>query len=31
MTDYFVDAGQLESPVDPATYYTGDLFTAAAK
>ena len=31
MTDYFVDAGQLEAPVDPETYYTGDLFTAAAK
>lgn len=31
MTDYFVDAGKLESPADPKTYYTGDLFTAAAK
>jgi NitT/TauT family transport system substrate-binding protein len=31
MTDYFVEAGQLESSVDPDTYYTGDLFTGAAK
>ncbi|MFF5988404.1 aliphatic sulfonate ABC transporter substrate-binding protein [Prauserella flavalba] len=31
MTDYFVDAGKLKSPVDPKTYYTGELFTAAAK
>ncbi|TQL70651.1 NitT/TauT family transport system substrate-binding protein [Nocardioides albertanoniae] len=31
MTDYFVDAGQLESPVAPDSYYTGDLFTGAAK
>jgi NitT/TauT family transport system substrate-binding protein len=31
MTDYFVEAGQLEGPVDPDTYYTGDLFTGAAK
>lgn len=31
MTDYFVDAGKLKSSVDPKTYYTGDLFTAAAK
>ena len=31
MDDYFVEAGMLESPVDPKTYYTGDLFTAAAK
>jgi NitT/TauT family transport system substrate-binding protein len=31
MTDYFVDAGQLESPVDPKTYYLGDVFTGAAK
>ncbi len=31
MTDYFVEAGQLESPADPDTYYTGDLFTGAAK
>jgi NitT/TauT family transport system substrate-binding protein len=31
MTDYFVDAGQLESPVDPKTYYLGDVFTEAAK
>jgi NitT/TauT family transport system substrate-binding protein len=31
LTDYFVDAGKLESPVDPETYYTGELFTGAAK
>jgi NitT/TauT family transport system substrate-binding protein len=31
MTDYFVDAGQLDSSVDPKSYYTGDLFTGAAK
>ncbi len=31
MTDYFVDAGQLERSVDPTTYYTGDLFMRAAK
>lgn len=31
MTDYFVQAGKLKSSVDPKTYYTGDLFTAAAK
>jgi NitT/TauT family transport system substrate-binding protein len=31
MSDYFVEAGELESSVDPSTYYTGDLFTAGAK
>ncbi|MGI5243025.1 aliphatic sulfonate ABC transporter substrate-binding protein [Dactylosporangium sp. CA-139066] len=31
MGDYFVGAGKLKSPVDPSTYYTGDLFTAGAK
>ncbi|WP_083734854.1 aliphatic sulfonate ABC transporter substrate-binding protein [Actinomadura sp. CNU-125] len=31
MTDYFVDAGKLDASVDPKTFYTGDLFTAAAK
>ncbi|GAA2375063.1 lipoprotein [Catellatospora methionotrophica] len=31
MNDYFVAAGKLPATVDPATYYTGDLFTAAGK
>jgi NitT/TauT family transport system substrate-binding protein len=31
MNDYFVDAGKLKKPVDPKTYYTGDLFTGAGK
>lgn len=31
MSDYFVGAGKLKSTVDPKTYYTGDLFTAAAQ
>jgi NitT/TauT family transport system substrate-binding protein len=31
MNEYFVGAGKLPSAVDPATYYTGDLFTAAGK
>jgi len=31
MADYFVEAGKLKSSVDPKTYYTGDLFTGAAK
>lgn len=31
MNDYFVQAGKLTAPVDPGTYYTGDLFTAAGK
>lgn len=30
MSDYFVGAGKLKSPVDPATFYTGNLFTGAA-
>jgi NitT/TauT family transport system substrate-binding protein len=31
MNDYFVGAGKLTAPVDPKTYYTGDLFSAASK
>jgi NitT/TauT family transport system substrate-binding protein len=31
MNDYFVEAGKLKKPVDPKTYYTGDLFTGAGK
>ncbi|MBB5160027.1 aliphatic sulfonate ABC transporter substrate-binding protein [Saccharopolyspora phatthalungensis] len=31
MNDYFVQAGTLKQPVDPKTYYTGDLFTAAGQ
>ncbi len=31
MNDYFVNAGKLKKPVDPKTYYTGDLFTGAGK
>lgn len=31
MNDYFISAGKLPSPVDPTTYYTGDLFTGAGK
>ncbi|WP_422742480.1 aliphatic sulfonate ABC transporter substrate-binding protein [Micromonospora sp. WMMD754] len=31
MNEYFVQAGKLTAPVDPGTYYTGDLFTAASK
>ena len=31
MADYFVQAGKLKTKGDPKTYYTGDLFTAAAK
>lgn len=31
MNDYFVSAGKLPEPVDPATYYTADLFTGAGK
>jgi len=31
MNDYFVGAGKLDAPVDPAQYYTGDLFTSAGK
>lgn len=31
MNDYFVSAGKLPQPVDPSTYYTGDLFTEAGE
>ncbi|MFK4693278.1 aliphatic sulfonate ABC transporter substrate-binding protein [Streptomyces pristinaespiralis] len=31
MNDYFVEAGKLKQPVDPKTYYTGDLFIGAGK
>lgn len=31
MNDYFVSAGKLPAPVDPTTYYTGDLFVEAGK
>jgi NitT/TauT family transport system substrate-binding protein len=31
MDAYFVQAGKLKQPGDPKTYYTGDLFTAAAQ
>ncbi|MEV6793098.1 aliphatic sulfonate ABC transporter substrate-binding protein [Streptomyces sp. NPDC051320] len=31
MNDYFVQAGKLKRPVDPKTYYTGDLFTGAGE
>jgi NitT/TauT family transport system substrate-binding protein len=31
MNDYFVSAGKLPEPVDPSTYYIGDLFTEAGK
>jgi NitT/TauT family transport system substrate-binding protein len=31
MDDYFVQAGKLKQPGDPKTYYTGDLFMAAAQ
>lgn len=31
MNDYFVSAGKLPEPVDPSTYYTGDLFVGAGK
>ncbi|MFD2028576.1 aliphatic sulfonate ABC transporter substrate-binding protein [Promicromonospora aerolata] len=31
MNDYFVEAGTLEAPVDPAEYYTGDLFLKAGE
>jgi sulfonate transport system substrate-binding protein len=31
LNDYFVEAGKLKKPVDPKTYYTGDLFTGAGK
>ncbi|QYN37382.1 aliphatic sulfonate ABC transporter substrate-binding protein [Pseudonocardia sp. DSM 110487] len=29
--DYFVGAGKLQAPVDPAQYYTGDLFLQASE
>ena len=31
MNDYFVEAGTLDEPVDPAEYYTGDLFLEAGE
>ncbi|GGJ61589.1 aliphatic sulfonate ABC transporter substrate-binding protein [Streptomyces brasiliensis] len=31
MNDYFVQAGKLQHPADPKTYYTGNLFTGAGK
>lgn len=31
MNDYFVEAGTLDAPVDPAEYYTGDLFLKAGE
>jgi NitT/TauT family transport system substrate-binding protein len=31
MNDYFVETGKLKKPVDPKTYYTGDLFIGAGK
>ncbi|MFC5212684.1 aliphatic sulfonate ABC transporter substrate-binding protein [Streptomyces coerulescens] len=31
MNDYFVGAGKLKKPVDPKTYYTGDLFVGAGE
>lgn len=31
MNDYFVEAGTLDEPVDPAEYYTGDLFLKAGE
>ena len=31
MNDYFLGAGKLTEKTDPATYYTGDLFTSAGK
>lgn len=31
MNDYFVKAGKLPEPVDPSSYYTGDLFVGAGK
>jgi NitT/TauT family transport system substrate-binding protein len=31
MQDYFVTAGKIPAKVDPKTFYTGDLFTAAGK
>ncbi|MDT0609182.1 aliphatic sulfonate ABC transporter substrate-binding protein [Streptomyces lancefieldiae] len=31
MNDYFVKTGKLKKPVDPKSYYTGDLFMGAGK
>jgi NitT/TauT family transport system substrate-binding protein len=31
MADFFVSTGQLKSAPDPATYYTGDLYTGASR
>ncbi|WP_030176156.1 aliphatic sulfonate ABC transporter substrate-binding protein [Streptomyces sp. NRRL S-813] len=31
MNDYFVQAGKLDHPLDPKSYYTGDLFTGAGQ
>ncbi|MZE68214.1 aliphatic sulfonate ABC transporter substrate-binding protein [Streptomyces sp. SID5789] len=31
MNEYFVGTGKLKKPVDPKTYYTGDLFTGAGQ
>ncbi|MFE6288097.1 aliphatic sulfonate ABC transporter substrate-binding protein [Streptomyces sp. NPDC057877] len=31
MNDYFVEVGKLDKPVDPETYYTGDLFVGAGE
>ncbi|MFF3194220.1 aliphatic sulfonate ABC transporter substrate-binding protein [Streptomyces misionensis] len=31
MNDYFVQAGKLKQPLDPKSYYTGDLFMEAGK
>ncbi|GLJ60697.1 lipoprotein [Microbacterium barkeri] len=31
MVDYFVEAGKLSDPVDPAEFYTGDLFLEAGE
>lgn len=31
MNEYFIGAGKLTEPVEPSTYYTGDLFVAAGE
>ena len=31
MVDYFVSAGKLTEPADPADFYTGDLFLQAGE
>lgn len=31
MVDYFVQAGKLDAPVEPSTFYTGDLFLQAGE